>query len=515
MEGKKSISINLIASIIVFIINLGISFFLTPYLTEKIGTEAYGFVSLANNFVNYATILTIALNSMAGRFISIAIHKGNQKEANEYFSSVFWSNVFIIILLIVPSVLVIAYLEKFLNIPTDLVCDVKKLFLFIFSNFFVSILNSTYQVATFATNQLHLQSIKNLQGNILRVATLLILFMFFKPHVFYIGIASLLTTIFLFLWNIHYKKKLLPNLMNKLNLCSLNKVKEVISAGIWNTITKMGQVLSDGLDLIVCNLFIDSVAMGQLAIAKTLGTAVGTLISTVSSVFQPEFIISYANEKDDELIQKLKISMKMTAIFANIPFCFLIIFGKEFYNLWMPGQDAELLHVLTLLTIQGIIVSGIINPMYSVYTVTNKIKVDAICRVFIGLISVGIVFILLKVTNLGIYAVAGVSTLIGTIFNFFFVPIYVSKKCLNVKWNTFYPTIFKYMFTVVIIMLIFYVGSLFIQIKSWYIMFIAIFCAGIIGLGINFVLLFNKNEQVEFIKIINKVVLKIGGKKSE
>lgn len=509
MEGKKSISINLIASIIVFIINLGISFLLTPYLTEKIGTEAYGFVSLANNFVNYATILTIALNSMAGRFISIAIHKGNQKEANEYFSSVFWSNVFIIILLIVPSVLVIAYLEKILNIPTDLVCDVKKLFLFIFSNFFVSILNSTYQVATFATNQLHLQSIKNLQGNILRVATLLILFMFFKPHVFYIGIASLLTTIFLFLSNIYYKKKLLPNLMNKLNLCSLKKIKEVILAGIWNTVTKLGQVLSDGLDLIVCNLFIDSVAMGQLAIAKTLKSAIATLISTVSYVFQPEFIISYAREKKEELIQKLKISMKVTAIFANIPFCFLIVFGKEFYNLWMPGQDIKLLYILTLLSIQGIIISGIINPLYSIYTVTNKIKVDAICRVAIGLISIGIVFFLLETTDLGVYAVAGVSILVEIIFNFFFVPIYVARKCLNVKWSIFYPTIFRYIITTIVMMLIFFIVKNFIIINTWLMLFIGIVFMGVIGILINYLLLLDCFEKVKIIGLIKSIWLKI------
>ena len=46
-------------------------------------------------------------------------------------------------------------------------------------------------------------------------------------------------------------------------------------------------------------------------------------------------------------------------------------------------------------------------------------------------------------------------------------------------------------------------------------MFATIFCAGIIGLGINFILLFNKEEQVEFVKTINKFILKIGGKKSE
>lgn len=515
MEEKKSISINLIASIVVLIVNLGINFFLTPYVTGRLGTEAYGFASLASNFVNYATLLTIALNSMSGRFISIAIHKGKEKEADEYFSSVFWSNVLIIAILIIPSVFLIAKLENVVNIPSNIVYDVKVLFSLIFMNFFFGILNSTYQVATFATNKLYIQSINNLVGNIIKVTILLTAFMFFVPHVFYIGLASLITTLYIFLMNIYYKKKLLPSLKNDLHFCSFKKIKEVTLAGIWNTVTKLAQILTDGLDLIICNIFIDSLAMGQLAIAKTLGSTLGTLIGTVSAVFQPEFIISYAKEKGEELIKKLTVSMKITAIFANIPFCFLIVFGRAFYNLWMPNQDVELLYVLTLLTVQGVIVSGIINPMYSIYTVTNKIKADALCRIVLGFTSVILVFVLLKFTNLGIYAVAGVSTLLGTTFNFFFVPTYVARKCLNVKWNTFYPTIFRYMFTVAIMVLIFYFGSLFIEISSWYTMFATIFCAGIIGLGINFILLFNKEEQIEFIKTINKFILKIGGKKSE
>lgn len=42
-------------------------------------------MSLGNNVINYITILTVALNSVAGRFITIEYHQGKKKEANEYF----------------------------------------------------------------------------------------------------------------------------------------------------------------------------------------------------------------------------------------------------------------------------------------------------------------------------------------------------------------------------------------------------------------------------------------------
>ena len=63
------------AQIVAFVVNFAINFFLTPFILDNVGREAYGFVSLGNNFVNYASLASAALNSMAGRFISIRIQK--------------------------------------------------------------------------------------------------------------------------------------------------------------------------------------------------------------------------------------------------------------------------------------------------------------------------------------------------------------------------------------------------------------------------------------------------------
>ena len=52
--GKsKALLLNAIASFITFAVGLGITFFFTPYLTDTVGEEAYGFVNLGNNIINY------------------------------------------------------------------------------------------------------------------------------------------------------------------------------------------------------------------------------------------------------------------------------------------------------------------------------------------------------------------------------------------------------------------------------------------------------------------------------
>mgnify|MGYP003308505117 CR=1 FL=1 len=65
------------ASLLSCLVSLGISFLITPTVIDKLGAEAQGFVTMANNFVSYAAIMAMALNSMAGRFITVKIHQND------------------------------------------------------------------------------------------------------------------------------------------------------------------------------------------------------------------------------------------------------------------------------------------------------------------------------------------------------------------------------------------------------------------------------------------------------
>ena len=81
--------INLTSSLVVFALNLVIQFFFSPYIVRELGAEANGFITLANNFITYASLLTSALNSMSGRFISMAYHRKDPEKANRYYTASF------------------------------------------------------------------------------------------------------------------------------------------------------------------------------------------------------------------------------------------------------------------------------------------------------------------------------------------------------------------------------------------------------------------------------------------
>ena len=92
ISNNRQIAKNLFFNGSTFIINFIISFIFTPYLIRTVGKEAYSFFPLVNNIIGYSSILTTAVGSMAGRFITMRIYKEDMEGANVYLNSMWVTN---------------------------------------------------------------------------------------------------------------------------------------------------------------------------------------------------------------------------------------------------------------------------------------------------------------------------------------------------------------------------------------------------------------------------------------
>lgn len=514
---KKQIYINLIAQTMAYAINLAISFFLTPYIVNHIGVEANGFVGLANNFVEYAQLITVALNSMAGRYITIKLHQKNQKEANKYFTAVFFANLFLAVVLTIVFSFVIVFLENILNISADLVVDIKILWALIFANFIVSLFISIFSVSTFVANRLDKTAIANIRGIVIKAAILVGCYTFFRPFTFYVGVAMLALGLNNLISHIIYKRKLVPELKISKKEFDIKYVKELVSSGIWNSVSKLSSILSSGLDLLITNIFVNAVAMGVMNLSKTISNIVLSLFGTLASIFAPQLTISYAEGDVEGMKKQLISAIKLMGLFAAIPIAILIGFGKEFYQLWVPNQNANLLELLTIITCFNLIFALPLEPLYNIFTVKNKIKISSIALISFSICSILTVFIGLNFIHNEdakiIYIVA-----VGAFYNVLrlltFLPIY-GAKCLDYKITTFYPAILKNVVSVVILVVLAFGIGFVLHINSWIKLILACVILGVLGLIINIFILFNKEERFENIKVLKEKLKKSKEKVSE
>lgn len=477
-----------------FMITLLIGFFLSPYIVKHLGAEANGFTQLANNFVTYASLITIALNSMGSRFMSVEYHHGNIEQVKKYYSSLVIANITVILVLILPAFLIVMNLENLINISKENTFDVKILFGAVFATYFLNQINSIFTASTYIKNKLYYTNVITAVSNILRAGILVFLFSFFQPHMYYVGVTGALLCLINFPINLFVKKRLIPEVKFHRIYFEFKCVVKLITSGIWNTINQCGNILMTGLDLLLTNLFITPFEMGILAVAKTIPNHVIQLGQMINNNFSPGLTITYATSGKDEILKNLRWSMKVSSIFMSIPIGVFCMLGSQFYSLWVPSLDCKKLVILSFLTCMAFVPFAGPQVLYNVYTTTNKLKFNSLTVVAGGFLNFIIVYILLKFTNLGIYAVAGVSSVISIVRNLI-VTVPYTAKLLGLKWYEFYKDVGISCICFFTIAAITFIVKKFILADSWMMLIVAVCISCVLSFIFELLILLNNNER--------------------
>lgn len=495
--GGKRLAINMIANIVAFVVQFGINFVLTPYIVHTLGSEAYGFVQLSNNVISWISILTIALNSMSGRFICIEINRQNTEKAKEYFNSVLVANTVLAIILMVPSILLVVFVNKVMNVPARLLSDVQIMFAFALVGMEIQLLLNVFATVYYTTNRVDIQAKRNIEGNILRAVVLVALFASLPARMWYVTGTMMLVYLYLGLADIYYTRKLTPQLTINCHYFRQHAVKELLSSGVWNSVNQLSTVLLTSLDIYLMNIFVSAQASGEYSLVKTLPNFIQSLSGVLVGVFIPQFTILYAQKKQKELIDNIDFSVKVLSYFMMVPVGFLMVFGVDFFHLWVPSQDAYILQKMSLLTLIPCIVGCSINTIYNVYTVTNKLKVPALVWLVFGVIYVLSVIGGIQLTSNGIWVILIVSMVWALIRNLTFTPIYAAH-CLKLPWFTFYKAIARGCVCIVTVIIVGSVYHSILSIDSWASLLGAGVVCTVITCGINFFIVFNKKERRKF-----------------
>ena len=513
---KNSSTLNFVSNLCAFFLTYSISFFLSPYIVKTLGSEAYGFVSLATSFTNYISLITVALNSLASRFVSVALFNKDHEKAQQYYSSVITANGVITAIMVIPCVIFILFLERFLAIPAHLVVDVKILFALIFSSFFISLLTSLFNVAVFVENKLYLTARHNAEGAIIRLGLTVALFKLFPAKIAFVGATTLLVNLYAIAWQYRYKCKFLPFLRYNRRNNDKSKIFELIKSGSWSLLSKVSALLNSGFNLLLANLLISPAAMGAIAIAHTLPTIVRSVMGSVSSAFTPNLTRYYAAGQYENMEKELKKSIQMLSVVMIVPLAGLTAFGDTFFKLWQPTQDAKLLWILMILDVAGLTISGSTASIHEVFTVTNRLKGQAIAVFISGIVNMAATVLLIKFTNLGVYAVVCVGAALDIIRNFVFTFPYAAK-CIHRKWYTFILQSLRSFSGYALITALFFAFDYFVYSPTNWLSFVAT-CVGCgaVGLVINAFLLLSKEQRnLFFNKLLKRKKAKAAVQKKE
>lgn len=473
-----------------------ISFFLTPFIVRTMGEEANGFAQLANNFVMYASLLTVAFNSMGGRFLSVSYHRGQLDQARQYFSSLVICDMAIVLLLLPAAAYVVLRLDRLLAIETAGVGDVKVLFLCVFLNFFANQFVSLLSMSMYIRNRMFLQNVLNLVRTLLNALILLCVFSFLDPHIYYVSASALLLTLLLLPVCLLIHRRLVPELCFQAGAFRFASLGKLLRSGVWNTVNQGGHMLMTGMDLLLANLFIDPVSMGVLSVSKVMPNFIIHLATSLNGNLAPSVTIRWAQGDRKELLRELRRGMKLSSILVATPIMVLCGLGMEFYGLWTPSLDARSLTILSFLACMSFIPMAGPQALYNIFTASNKLRVNSLSFLIAGGLNVAIVYGLLVWGNThGIYVIAGVSAVLAILRSFTVTLPYIAH-ILQLKWYEFFKDAGISVLCCGLVVGIVWTGKTLIPVQGWGSLFlVAVLSAAISVIAELFLILSARERQ--------------------
>lgn len=470
-RDNKQLFVNMSASILAFIINTGIQFFVTPILSKNVGDAAYGFIAIANDFVHYASIFTVVLNSVSARFISVEIHKGDTKKAEELYSSVFIGNVFISIFLAAVGTVVVVGFDSVFSINPEIVNDVSILFAVTFGNYILSVLISVFTVSVYVKNRIDLLSIRNIVSYLVKLGVVFFLFTFcIEIKVYYLAIATMCSTLFLGVANIRISRRIMPEISVNPRCFKFKHIMNIIKTGIWMTINNLSNVIANNFTTIIININITAEVAGFYSVARTIPNAATSLVYAIYSVFLPTYYKLFAEEKKERLVEFAIKSMRMMAFICSVPILAICVKAHDFVALWQSYRTIIEIEEMAIVFVISLLLCIIFTPVLTISQlglVTNKIKIQMINNLIVSSICLVCVYLSVKYTDWGVVGVALITLIIQGCKWLFFTPFYAAYVIKAERYVFFKQNIKIIIYEAVMVAGMYILGNL-INCNSWF-----------------------------------------------
>lgn len=511
-KESKQLFLNIVSSALAFLVNTGLQFVITPIISQNIGDEAYGFITLANDFVSYASIFAVVLNSVAGRFISIEIHKRNIEKAEEYYSSIFVGNIIISIVLSGLGLIVVGSFQNYLNVSDYLIGDVRILFSVTFANYILSVMISIFTVSTFVKNRIDINGVRNIISYLIKLLFVVILFGFSSNiKVYFLAIATLASTVFLGVANSKISKKIMPEIRIRLTKFQPRLVLELLQTGAWMTINNLSNVLANNFTTLLININAGASLAGFFSVARTIPNCANSFVYAIYNVFVPTYMRLYAEEKIEELKDYSIKSMKIMAFLLSVPLIVLCIESFNFLKLWQNYRTLEEIAEMAYIMIPSLILVVLyapVLPLSQLGLTANKIGIQMINNIIVSVASLLSVFIVLKNTSWGLTGIAISATVIQGLKWLFFTPVYaatVIKMPKKVFLNENIRVVFKEIGIAILLCIIneFLCGS------NWFQLIISVCVLCVVGYLIAFIILLNRHERNILVQWVKNIFHKI------
>jgi len=393
-------AINVLGTLATFLI----MFFLTPFMIEHLGMEAWGIWTTIGSILAYSYLLNVGLSNSITRYVPIALTKQDPAMLNRIIST---STLFYALGGGVMAALVLGlgpFVPGFINAPAGLANATLVLFLCTGLSVALTMPMQTSIGMLTGLQRYDLDNAVRLILNVLRAAAVVV----FLRLGYGLVAMALIGGLVQVATNVSYWvfiRRLLPNLRLARRYLDWPLFKELISFGFNTFVYVMGSLLIYRSDLVVIGALLGPRDAAVYAVPVILTGMISSVITSATRAMQPAAAVEFAKGNRALLGDYYAYGVRHTTLVLAPLTAFLVIKGRDFIDLWV-GADFGLSAALLGILLVGHFFYMSQRSAFEVLSAAGRHKFFGRITIATGVANVAISVTLLKLTNLRLFGVA-------------------------------------------------------------------------------------------------------------
>lgn len=342
---------NVIVMWLAFAFNVGVSFFLSPFIVHRLGNTAYGIWVLLGSLVGYMGLLDLGVRGAVMRYVARHHARGEDDEAGRIASSglvIFGATGLIAV---TASAVIAVLVDRIFHIPADTVAVARAVVVLGGLNIALSLISGVFGGTVAAMQRFDLASITDIVVAALRTAAIVAAL---SAGAGLLGLALIQLGATLVQAGIQYAftRRLYPQLRLRLQGVSRSRIGTILTFSVFSSLLQVSGLLIFSADSIVIGTALPVAMITFFAIAASLTDYTRSILSAISQTMTPRASALEGLGATAELERAVLSTAALATLIALPILLTFVVRGHAFLRLWMgPSYADRSGEVLTILSV--------------------------------------------------------------------------------------------------------------------------------------------------------------------
>lgn len=430
-----------------FLFILGVTFYISRVLLDKLGVEDFGLYNTVYGIIGIVSFISGTLSTSTSRFITFELGRGDEDSLKQTFSTALFSHVILAgIIVFLALTIGLWYVYHVLVVPDERFTAALIIYLFSIVSTVVSIIQVPFTASIMAHERMNAYAYIGIFDAVARLLAAYSITVCSSDKLIVYCLALLCANLLIFVLYVSYSKYHFHEIRFKLS-CEKHTLIEMLKFSGWNVLANFSNTIIIQGVILLFNVFFMPVVVAAQAIGNQISNGIAMLVQNVRSAVTPQITKLYA-EGSGKLSEKLTLVSAEYIFYLLMLVCFpCILIMPTLLGIWLKEVPDYTVVFARFLVFQ-LLLENFNNAYYTPLLAANKISVNSIIEALVCVLQFVALYFLFSSGYGPIWArYAGI--IIVVLFSFIEKP-FLLWKFLNYDLKTIYGSLARCILAVVI-----------------------------------------------------------------